>query len=90
MSAFRFYVPLVLCLALMSSCTRTRPISDAGYRESYGGTGNRLYRGEITELDVLGTSGPVPAVEGYAPVTIKRGDRLLVINLAPCCRTSRW
>src|SRR5687767_6675639 len=79
MNVFRHYAPLALCLALLSSC-KTRSISDSGYREGYGEPGSALYRGEITELDVLGAPAVAPTVEGYAPVTVKRGDRLLVIQ----------
>lgn len=79
MNIFRCYAPWVLCLALLSSC-QTRSISDSGYREGYGDRGSALYHGEITELDVLGAPAAAAPVEGYTPITVKRGDRLLVIQ----------
>ncbi len=46
----------VLLLLSLAGCT-TRSISDSGYRGDYWGGGsddNRLYRGELSEFDVLG------------------------------------
>jgi hypothetical protein len=77
---------LVLCLA---GC-ETRSISNSGYRDSYGWgrSANPLYRGELTEFDILGVATPQDATEANIAKTLetaaspkpKRGDKLILIQ----------
>jgi len=49
--------PLAMLLLLSLAACGMRSISDSGYRSGYWGRGsddNRLYRGELSEFDVLG------------------------------------
>ncbi len=66
------------CLALLSGCARS--ISDSGYHHGYHDFGSDLYRGELTELDVLGAAPAPPASQPYSPVVLTRGERLMVIQ----------
>ncbi len=68
---------------LLTSCN-TRSISDSGYRESYGYYGRSsdamAYRGELTEWDVLGTGSSNASATKYEPVSLSKGERVLVIQ----------
>jgi len=74
---------------LLAGCT-SRPISDSGYRHPYGwrANANPMYRGELTELDVLGTAAQddaseaaiARALETAALPGIRRGDKLILIQ----------
>jgi hypothetical protein len=74
---------LVGVLLLMAACS-TRSISDSGY----GGRGNPMYRGELSEYDVLG----VDRVGGFTeadiqaamvrkqPIAVKKGSAVLLVQ----------
>ncbi len=80
----------LLALTLLLAGCETRSISDSGYRPSYGwGRGaNPLYKGELTELDILGAAPRQEATEAniakaLAAATapkMKRGDKLILIQ----------
>jgi hypothetical protein len=76
----------LICVSLLfvvGCTTESRSISNSGY---YGGWGN--YRGELSELDILGTAPAQEATDAtirgvLASATdpkIKRGDKLLLIQ----------
>lgn len=75
-----------LLALLLTGCT-TRSISDSGYRGGYGGR-HPFYRGELSELDVLGLDAAAGLTDAqiqerlasYKPVHLPRGARLLVIQ----------
>lgn len=73
---------LLLALALCAGGCSTRSISDSGYRESSsyrgGKTTNPLYKGELTEFDVLGIEPETPATPAELAKTLaaKRPFRL--------------
>jgi len=79
---------LVMFLAL-AGCT-TRSISDSGYPGRYGyGSSNPLYKGELSEFDVLGVdAGKEVSDEEIASAFVdnpqrrmlKRGDRTMLIQ----------
>lgn len=84
-------VPLLSVALLLAGC-ETRSISDSGYRNSYGwgggGGGNPLYRGELTELDILGAAPRQEATEeniskalasAGAPA-LRRGEKVILIQ----------
>jgi len=84
-------IPLLLLTPLVfTGCETTRSISDSGYHSSYGwaGGGNPMYRGELTELDILGTAATQEAnatniakvLETAAAPKIKRGDKVILIQ----------
>jgi len=85
----RYSIPLLLALLLLAGC-ETRSISDSGYRPSYGWgrSATPLYRGELTELDILGAAPGSEATEANIakalaaaePPHLKRGDRLILIQ----------
>lgn len=74
---------------LLAGCT-TRSISDSGYRQTYGWTqpSNPLYKGELTELDILGAAprseatetNIAKALENASSPRLKRGDKVIVIQ----------
>ncbi|HEY5550946.1 MAG TPA: hypothetical protein VIK52_03600 [Opitutaceae bacterium] len=84
-------VPLFLAALLLAGC-ETRSISDSGYRNSYGwgggGGANPLYRGELTELDILGAAPRQEATEeniakalvSAASPSLKRGEKVIFIQ----------
>lgn len=81
---------VVAAAALLLTGCETRSISDSGYRHSYGWarTANPLYKGELTEMDVLGAAPSVDATEeniakalaSAESPRLKRGDRVLLIQ----------
>jgi hypothetical protein len=83
-------LPLVFVALLFAGC-ETRSISDSGYRHSYGwggGGGNPLYKGELTELDILGAAPRQEATEenisralaaAGAPA-LRRGEKVILIQ----------
>lgn len=84
---------LVICvaIALLSGCA-TRSISDSGYpqRGYYGSrTSNPLYKGELSEFDVIGVeAGATPSEEEIAAalssspnrISIRKGDSIMLIQ----------
>jgi hypothetical protein len=68
-------------LVLLAGCT-TRSISDSGYSPS------RFYKGELTELDILGVAPKQEAteenfkraLETAVPPKLRRGDKLILIQ----------
>ncbi|HUG10536.1 MAG TPA: hypothetical protein VMM36_05960 [Opitutaceae bacterium] len=84
-------IPLFLVALLLAGC-ETRSISDSGYRHSYGwggsGGGSPLYRGELTELDILGAAPSqdaskiniAKALDAAVAPSLKRGDKVLLIQ----------
>jgi len=80
----------LLALVLFLAGCETRSISDSGYREPYGWNrpANPLYRGELTELDILGAAPRLEAteaniakaLESATTPKLKRGDKLLLIQ----------
>ena len=82
------FVCSVTVLLLLAGCA-SRPISNSGYsRHGYGG-GNPLYRGELSEFDVLGvragasvTEEAIRAALDERPerITLRRGDPVLLIQ----------
>ncbi len=81
---------LGLALVLLVAGCETRSISDSGYRSPYGWgrPANPLYRGELTELDILGAAprqeatevNIAKALETATSPKLKRGDRLILIQ----------
>lgn len=77
------------CTLLITGC-ETRSISDSGYRPAYamGRPANPLYKGELSEFDVLGLAARGDASEANiartlanaAPPRLKRGDAVLLIQ----------
>ena len=76
---------LVGVLLLLAAC-QTRSISDSGYRGEGYGRGNPLYRGELSEYDVLGvdrTGGFTEADIQKAmvqkqPIAVRKGSAILL------------
>ena len=86
----KYHALLALCALLLAGCT-TRSISNSGYEaesSTYGGSGNSLYRGELTELDILGLAPSVEATNANiaatlaaaVPPKLKRGDKVLLLQ----------
>lgn len=85
-------VPLAILLigAFALTGCETRPISDSGYGEPYGWRyrGASLYKGELSELDVLGVAPQTEtsqadiakALETAVAPRLKRGDKVLLIQ----------
>ena len=80
----------LLLLVVLSGCT-TRSISNSGYNQGYYGRGgdNPLYKGELSEFDVLGIdAGKEVSEEDIASaiigkkerLSLRKGDSLLVIQ----------
>lgn len=85
----KYQLTVVATLLLLTGCN-TRSISDSGYRNSYGWArqSNPLYKGELTELDILGAAPKQEATEANiaralevasAP-KIRRGEKLILIQ----------
>jgi hypothetical protein len=82
-------IPLLALVLFLAGC-ETRSISDSGYREPYGWNrpSNPLYRGELTELDILGAAPHQEATEANiakalaaaAAPQLKRGDKVILIQ----------
>jgi len=86
--SFRAVAFLALPVLFLVGC-ETRSISDSGYRGRFAWeSGNRYYRGELSEMDVLGTSVSQKVTEteirkalvGGSSVQVHPGDSLLVIQ----------
>lgn len=86
----KYSVPL-LALTLMLAGCETRSISDSGYREPSGWgrpAANPLYKGELTEMDILGAAPRPEATEANiakalaaaAAPQLRRGDKLILIQ----------
>lgn len=81
---------LVLCGAVLLAVAgcQTRSISDSGYRSGYDRGGSRQYKGELSELDILGiapeqdatAANIAHALESAATPKVKRGDRIILIQ----------
>lgn len=54
----------------------SRPISNAGYRGGYYGGGGSMYRGELSQLDVLGEGRSQPISESDINAALQSGDRV--------------
>ena len=73
---------LILVVALASIGCQTRSISNSDYRSTWG------YRGELSELEVLGVSANKVISEGdikaalntKTKVSLKRGDRIVLVQ----------
>lgn len=83
-------IPVVALLLVLAGCS-TRSISDSGYRvdSPYSRASNPLYKGELSEFDVLGidagktyTEQDIAAVATQAGerLSMKKGDSLLLIQ----------
>lgn len=76
-----------ISLILFTGC-ETRSISDSGYRGNYYYSGNSIYRGELSEFDVLGierneavTEADIAnALQNTSRVKLKRGGSILLIQ----------
>lgn len=51
-----FLTPILCGLALVITGCESRSISDSDYRRGYDRQGNPFYKGELTELDILGVA----------------------------------
>lgn len=82
-------IPLLMLVLLLSGCN-TRSISDSEYRHPYNRSGviNPLYKGELTELDILGAAPRQDATEAnitrslesaVAP-KLRAGDKIVLIQ----------
>lgn len=77
-------------LSIMLAGCETRSISNSGYRDPYGWArpGTELYKGELTELDILGVAPSQEATQqniekalsDSTPPEPRRGDKLVVIQ----------
>ncbi|MBC8325447.1 MAG: aminopeptidase [Verrucomicrobia subdivision 3 bacterium] len=73
---------LILCVAACTIGCQTRSISNSDYHGSW------MYRGELSELEVLGVAADeqiteadiAAALEAEAKVTLRRGDRVVVVQ----------
>ena len=85
-------LPILLTAVLSVAACGMRPISDSGYQadashSSYA-VSNPLYRGEISEFDVLGAGGNVSITEediqksfaARRPLAIMRGSPVMVVQ----------
>lgn len=81
-------IPLLLVALLLAGC-ETRSISDSGYRNGWGsGAGSPLYKGELTELDILGAAprqeateaNITKALEAATAPSLRRGDKVILIQ----------
>jgi hypothetical protein len=74
-------------LLLLTACA-TRSISDSGYRGEGYGRGNPLYRGELSEYDVLGVDRTggfseadiQKAMVQRQPISVKKGSAILLVQ----------
>lgn len=82
--ARRVRLPALLFMVLLLAACETRSISNSGY----AGRGNPLYRGELTEFDVLGIDPSRPAgdaeiargLDRHARIALGKGARVMVIQ----------
>src|ERR1700679_1524562 len=73
---------------LLLAARATRSISDSGYRGAGYGRGNPLYRGELSEYDVLGVDRTggfseadiQKAMVQKQPVSVKKGSAILLVQ----------
>ena len=73
---------MIICLAACSIGCQTRSISNSGYHGTWG------YRGELSELEVLGVKADEPiteadihaALQSDPKVSLRRGDRVVVVQ----------
>lgn len=82
-------LPLTVFVLLLAGCN-TRSISDSDYRNPYGWgrPASSTYKGELTELDILGaapnqeatTTNIVSALERASTPKLRRGDKLILIQ----------
>jgi hypothetical protein len=82
-------LPLIAFALLLAGCT-TRSISDSDYQNPYGWRrpANPYYKGELTELDILGaapkqeatTLNIAKALEEASTPKMRRGDKLILIQ----------
>jgi len=78
---------LVGALLLLAACA-TRSISDSGYRGEGNSRGNPLYRGELSEYDVLGVDRTggfseadiQKAMVQKQPIMVRKGSAILLIQ----------
>lgn len=85
----KLFLALLAATLLVTGCTM-RSISDSGYRNPYGWgrQENPLYKGELTELDILGAAPRVEATQANiakalaaaVPPRLKRGDGIVLIQ----------
>ena len=88
-SASAYSLPLVAVLLFLAGC-ETRSISDSDFRSAYGWgrTRNPFYKGELTELDILGAAPRQDTTEANiaralataTPPQLKRGDKVILIQ----------
>ncbi len=92
--SFRAIAALVAPVFFLMGC-ETRSISDSGYRGRFAWeSGNRYYRGELNEMDVLGTPAGQKVTEtdiqkalaAGGTVHVHPGDSLLVIQSGAIAR----
>ena len=86
----KYSTPLVALALLMLVGCGTRSISNSGYRQphGWGRSENPFYKGELTELDILGAAPAEAAtqatiskaLEAASPPRMKRGDKLILIQ----------
>jgi hypothetical protein len=68
---------MLVALAVMTwSGCMSRPISNAGYRGGYYGGGSSLYRGELSQLDVLGEGRNQPISDSDINAALQSDDRV--------------
>src|SRR5882672_3336287 len=73
--------PLAALLLLSLAGCGTRSISDSGYRGGYWGgrsDDNRLYRGELSEFDVLGIERSQAIAEGEIQASLGARERPVI------------
>lgn len=85
----KYTLVLLVWVLLLAGC-ETRSISDSGYRQPYGWgrPDNPFYKGELTELDILGAAPREEAsganiaksLEKAVTPKLKRGDKLILIQ----------
>jgi hypothetical protein len=74
--SFRGVAILAAPLLLLTGC-ETRSISDSGYRGRFAWeSGNRYYRGELNEMDVLGTTSGQAVTEADIRKALAAGDSI--------------
>jgi len=82
-------IPLLLLALFLAGC-ETRSISDSGYRHPYawGNNASPFYKGELTELDILGAAprqdatgeNIAHALETASAPSLRRGDKVILIQ----------
>lgn len=81
---------IIVSLGLLLGACSTRSISNSDYQSGYGGGGNDFYRGELSEVDVIGVPTGVAVADAdvtaalkqstQGPVAPRRGEALLTIQ----------